>query len=131
LLNYRSKKINEVRGILFNSKSLGILWLLGFLSISGSPPFGIFVSELTIIKAGFEQGRHIIAIITLVLLSFIFIGMATAFLNMTNGKTPTEKPLKLKPAMIYPPVVLLICSLILGFYIPLPLKEIIKNIANY
>ncbi len=35
----------------------GVLWMAGFLAITGSPPFGLFVSELTILKGALD-GRH-------------------------------------------------------------------------
>jgi hydrogenase-4 component F len=39
----------------------GALWLAGFLSITGTPPFGTFVSEFSIIKAAIDSGRYVVA----------------------------------------------------------------------
>ena len=137
LINYHSKKAGDVQGILTRSKALGLLWLFGFLSISGSPPFGLFLSEITIVKSGFDQGRFIIASLSLGLLVIIFIGMATVFLNMTqpqpvlkSEKIHTPPPLRLKPSMLYPPVVLLLLSLVLGIYLPGWMKDLLVNIAR-
>lgn len=132
LENYHSKKVSEVKGIMNRSRGLGLLWLSGFFAISGSPPFGLFASELTILKAGFEQGETAIAIISLGLLVLIFIGMATVFLNMVQSPAEGKlrEPIKLKPMMIYPPALLLIISLILGVHIPGWLKEVLMNIAR-
>ena len=35
----------------------GVLWLAGFLAIAGSPPFGPFLSEFTILKGAIDAGR--------------------------------------------------------------------------
>jgi hydrogenase-4 component F len=134
LINYRSKKVSDVKGIFTRSQLLGLLWLLGFLSISGSPPFGLFMSEIMIIKSGFDRGQFILASLSLGLLVIVFIGMATVCLNMVqsqggeNSKSATQ--IKLKPTMIYPPALLLIISLSLGVYIPNWMKELLSNIAK-
>ena len=38
----------------------GTLFLLGFLAITGSPPFGPFVSEFTILNGAFTTGRFVV-----------------------------------------------------------------------
>jgi len=134
LINYHSKKVSDVKGIFTRSQLLGLLWLLGFLSISGSPPFGLFISEIVILKSGFDQGRFIVASVSLALLVIVFIGMATVFLNMTQSQggenSNSTSAVKLKRSMIYPPVVLLIISLSLGVYVPDWMRELLNNIAK-
>jgi hydrogenase-4 component F len=44
-----------VRGVLQVLPVSGALWVAGFLAITGSPPFGPFLSEFTILKAAFDQ----------------------------------------------------------------------------
>ena len=39
----------------------GALWLAGFLAITGSPPFGLFLSELTILKGGVARRACLVA----------------------------------------------------------------------
>lgn len=53
LAYYQTKKASDVRGILRILPVTGILWTAGLFAISGSPPFGVFLSELTILKAAF------------------------------------------------------------------------------
>ena len=45
----------EVRGLLQTLPVTGALWVAGFLAITGSPPFGLFVSELVILKGALQQ----------------------------------------------------------------------------
>ena len=81
--------MREVRGVMRALPGPGVLWVAGFLAITGTPPFGLFFSELTILKAAFDQHhREWIGVIYLVLLAVIFIGMATAFLRTAQGQPP-------------------------------------------
>ena len=61
---YRSKSTCEVRGVLRTLPVTGILWVAGFLAITGSPPFGPFLSELVILKAALDQGQMVVAACT-------------------------------------------------------------------
>jgi formate hydrogenlyase subunit 3/multisubunit Na+/H+ antiporter MnhD subunit len=36
-----------------------LLWVAGFLSITGTPPFGTFMSEFTILNAAIDQAARI------------------------------------------------------------------------
>ena len=53
LAAYRTKATAEVRGMARVLPVTGALWIAGFLAITGSPPFGPFVS-----RAGDPQGRR-------------------------------------------------------------------------
>jgi hydrogenase-4 component F len=65
--------------------------MAGFLAITGSPPFGLFISELTILK-GIIDGHHIaVAVIYLSALAVVFVGMASIMLKMIY--TPPEETL--------------------------------------
>ncbi len=66
----------------------GVLWLAGFLAIVGSPPFGPFLSELTILKGMLDAGRPLVAVAYLSALAMVFVGMATIFLRMAYGPPP-------------------------------------------
>lgn len=131
---YRSKKVSEVKGLFSVSEWKGFLWMIGFLSITGTPPFGVFVSELTILKAAFDHGKYIVGVLTLAMLTIIFVGMASVFVRMSTGQLDDEgiksRSVSLCPSMSVAPVVLGAVSLMLGFYIPEPLRELLMNIAK-
>src|SRR5260370_9221057 len=74
---YHSKTARNVSGALQVLPISGLLWVLGFLAITGSPPFGPFLSEFTILKAALDQGRSFVAIAYLVLLAIIVAARAT------------------------------------------------------
>lgn len=85
LAAYQDKSTTRVRGVLRVLPVTGVLWVAGFLAITGTPPFGLFVSEITILKGAIE-GRHwLVAVLYLLLLTVIFVGMAGVFLRMAFG----------------------------------------------
>jgi hydrogenase-4 component F len=108
------------------------LWIAGFLAITGSPPFGAFLSEFTILKAALDQGRGIVAAVYLGLLVLIFIGMATIVLNMSQGERPPGRDRlgSETPSMIVPPVLLGLLALLLGVYIPPALESMLREAAR-
>ena len=45
LTAYQSKSTTEVSGVLHVLPYSGFLWVVGFLAITGSPPFGLFLTD--------------------------------------------------------------------------------------
>lgn len=130
---YQSKSTSEVRGVLRVLPVSGVLWVAGFLAITGSPPFGLFLSELTILKTAVDQGRNGVAIAYLVLLAAIFIGMATAVLGMAQGTPGNERLRRAEEESlltVLSPAALGVLVLILGFYMPPVLRQTLQEAAR-
>ena len=53
--SYGTKEISNIRGVGRRFPVQGALWLAGAVAITGAPPFGLFPSEFTILRAGFER----------------------------------------------------------------------------
>ena len=53
----KPKRSTTSRGVRRLLPLSGVLWIGGFLAITGSPPFGPFLSEFTILKAALD-GDH-------------------------------------------------------------------------
>jgi hydrogenase-4 component F len=119
---YRTKTASMVTGVLRTLPVSGVLWLAGFFAITGSPPFGLFVSELTILKGTLDAHRFVIAAAYLAILLTVFVGMAMVFLRMAHGTRsgasgdgrPAREPL----SAILSPAVLGLAVLVLGIYVP-------------
>jgi len=133
LAAYRSKSADDVRGVLRTLPVSGVVWVAALFAITGSPPFGSFTSELTILKAALDQGRATVAITYLALLAVIFVGMATAVLGMAQGapndaRVPTARR---EPLLsVAPAVALVAVVLLLGLYIPPVVRSAIENAAS-
>ncbi len=134
LTAYKTKSAPAVRGAAKLLPISGVLWVAGFLSITGSPPFGPFLSELIILKSAIDQGRIVIAVAFLALLSVIFIGMAAIVLKMCQGAPspqPAGEAVQSESALaVIPPLVLGLSVLVLGMYLPTGLKHLIAHAAR-
>jgi hydrogenase-4 component F len=136
---YRTKSTTRVRGVLRALPVTGVLWLAGFLAIVGSPPFGPFLSELTILKGVFDAGRPGVAIAYLLALAVVFVGMATISLRMAYGPPPgsivvasdgnlTAGSAKREPLWsVVPALALGLAVLVLGIYVPPQLSHLLHE----
>ena len=73
--------------------------MIGFLAITGSPPFSTFLSEFTILKAALDGGHGVIAALYLSLLALIFIGMVNSVIPMTQGIPCEDFPLPISDSL--------------------------------
>jgi hydrogenase-4 component F len=129
LESYQTRSVVEVRGVRRALPMTGWLWLAGFLALTGTPPFGTFLSELTILKAGLAHGPWIPAAY-LLFLGLAFIGMARAVLHMDLGPAP---PGRAHPERLWrwlPPLALAGLSLGLGLYLPEGLRAALVEAAG-
>jgi hydrogenase-4 component F len=85
-----SKEIANLRGVWRQFPVQGALWLAGAVAITGAPPFGLFLSELIILRAGLAQSFPWAVGIMLVLLIVIFVGFLNHFRVMYFE--PDHKP---------------------------------------
>src|SRR5262249_46023497 len=96
---YQTKTIANVRGVLRRIPLPAFLWFAGFLAITGSPPFGVFFSEFSILRSAIEDHRGGIAAAFLALLAVIFLGMSWLVLPMLQGRddVPPSEPTRSDP----------------------------------
>jgi hydrogenase-4 component F len=132
---YGSKSILRVRGLLRTLPVSGLLWTAGFLALCGSPPFGLFLSEFTILKGALDAGRWTVAGIYLVLLTLVFIGMSSLVLPMVQGKPEADgenRPGHKKERLwtVLSPILLLVAILVLGLIVPGPLRALLEAAAR-
>jgi hydrogenase-4 component F len=131
---YGSKLTDHVHGALGRVPVSGALFLAGFLAITGSPPFGPFVSEFTIISATFGTEQYLAGALFLVLLAAVFIGMGATVLTVVQG-TPSETAVpnsyRDTVATVAPILLGLLLVLLLGLYIPPPLETLLREAAAF
>ena len=130
---YHTKATSEVSGVVRVLPISGPLWLAGFFAITGTPPFGPFLSEFTILRGALEQGRFGIAAAYLALLVLVFVGMATVVLRMSQGAPRgANSPPKQRESWssVLPAMSLGAMVLVLGVYIPAPLNRVLHLAAS-
>lgn len=97
---YETKRILSIRNVLRNLPTLGALWLAGAIAITGAPPFALFLSELTIIRAGLAQSHYAVVSLLGVLLIVIFVGFLNHFRRM-YFEASTQEARKLSPVSVW------------------------------
>ena len=85
LLKYRTTDIRAVRGLLKAAPLTGLAFLFGVLALAGMPPFGLFISEFMIIRAGLEGGAMWVTGTAIAFLVVVFAGMLGSLHQMVYG----------------------------------------------
>jgi hydrogenase-4 component F len=131
---YDSKSTDEISGAMRRLPLSGTLFLLGFIAITGSPPFGPFVSEFTILNAAFQNGRFLSGGLFLLFLLIVFMGMGGTVLQAVQGRPGfRSKRIPYRDSLLTgaPVVALLALSLLLGLWIPAPLRTMLDQAAHF
>jgi len=131
LQRYRTTQIGKVAGLLQTMPATGGLFAAGLLALAGLPPFGIFISEFALLRAGFAAGRFWTMGLVLVLLTVAFVGVIAHLNRMLYGVPSSEVP-RGEPSR-WPLVPLTLCLaalVVLGLAIPPPLERLIAEIVE-
>lgn len=130
LAAYGTKLAAEVRGAPRILPVSGVLWVAGFLAVTGTPPFGTFLSELVILKAALATGRYAVAAVYLFLLAVIFVGLLGVMLRMVQGEAPKAvRPMRESVWTTVPAAALGLMALMLGLVLPPWLDEVLRAAA--
>ncbi len=130
LLKYETKDISRVSGIIKLMPVTGTMLLVGGLALTGSPPFGVFVSEFSILSAGFRQGYTVEAIAMLVLVALIFVGFLFSINGMVFGNVNTAiKPGEISYLSLLAMGLSVVLVVGLGVFIPTPLSDLLHQAA--
>jgi hydrogenase-4 component F len=85
LLKYGTTEIRGIRGLLKAAPWTGSAFLCGVVALLGLPPFGLFISEFAIFRAGFA-GSAASAVIGIALVALAFAGMLGSVNSMLYGE---------------------------------------------
>ena len=90
---FGTKDIAGIRDVAVRMPVSGWVWLAGAVAITGAPPFALFLSELTILRAGLPGANAWAVFVMALLLIVIFIGFLNHFRRMyfddaPSGQTP-------------------------------------------
>jgi hydrogenase-4 component F len=129
MARFHTKDTSKIHGACGVLPISGVLWVAGFLAITGSPPFGTFISEFTILRATVEQGRWIVAAFYSLFLVVVFVGMSAIVLKMALGKSQ-ESRTREPWTTVLSPLVFAVLALLLGVYLPQPLLDKLNLAAH-
>jgi hydrogenase-4 component F len=137
---FGSKRVRDVAGAARLLPVSGLLFLLGMLAVTGSPPFAPFTSLFSIFEAAVEGGRMWIAAAFLSLLAAVFLGMGSTVVRVVAGEPPAERALarngdagatfrddlpRTAPILVFAALVLA-----LGLWLPSPLADLLSEAAS-
>jgi hydrogenase-4 component F len=130
-VSYDSKNMSEVQGLIGKLRSTGYLFSLSCFSVTGAPPFGIFIGEFFILIQAFNTGNYLVAALLAIAYMYAFIGLnrqstrmvfgsqnETELATSTEDKSPKEIETEKSEdkLSIVVPLINLIVSLIIGLY---------------
>jgi len=95
--SYGTKEIGGIREVGASFPVQAALWLAGAVAITGAPPFALFLSELVVLRAGFQQSFDWAVYIMAVLLIVIFVGFLNHFRVMYFEVRPIESTGQIAP----------------------------------
>jgi hydrogenase-4 component F len=82
---YGTTDLAAVTGLLRTMPWTGALFAAGMLAAVGLPPFGLFISEFALLRAGFATGHRLLAVVMLALLVLVFVSVLVHLNRMLYG----------------------------------------------
>jgi hydrogenase-4 component F len=119
LMNYHTRDLGKVKGMLQAAPFTSLLLMVGALALIGSPPFNIFLSKFGIISAGIGSGFIWLMIACVLFLAIVFAAFIRVISSSVFGEVP-EGIVKgeIAIAMLAPVAVLMVLVVGLGLYLP-------------
>ena len=124
-----TRQISRIRGIFKAWPYTGIIMVLGLLSITGTPPFGTFRSEVLILSGLFKTDHPLIGFLSILFLTVIFAGFLYHFLQMLYGK-PSGRYQPGESVSTLALAIPLLVVLFLGLFIPQSLNQALNQVVQ-
>lgn len=128
LHRYQTTEISAVSGLLKTMPLTGSLFAVGILTVIGLPPFGIFVSEFALFRAGFAAGQPWLMGLVFILLAVAFVVLLQVLNKMLYG-APADG-IDVGESESWQAAVLLlsvVALIILGITLPAPLMTLLNQ----
>ncbi len=130
LLIVGTREISSVRGLIRTSPIAGAAFLIGGLAIAGAPPFAVFLSEFSILKAGIAGGHYIAITLLGIFILMAFAAVMFHVNRMVFGKPPENMvKVALPKTAVISLTMALVPVIVLGLYIPDSLYKLLRLAA--
>ncbi|MFI5101839.1 MAG: hydrogenase 4 subunit F [Terriglobales bacterium] len=117
-------------GLLHSMPLTGAAFLMVTLAVTGSPPFSLFQSEFTVLRAGFARDHFVLAIFFVSFLVLIFSGFLVHIAGLVLGEDPGLPPADMGRWKKYSVIGLAVVVVVMGFWIPAPLFRLIQGAVS-
>jgi hydrogenase-4 component F len=106
----------------------GAALCLGTMAVAGTPPFSLFQSEFLMIRAAFGTAHFLVGALFILFGLGVFTGVTLHVSGMLLG--PSEEPRgSWQPWRHSPIAVLGVLLMVIGFWLPAPLLELVRRAA--
>jgi len=128
---YGSPEIGRVSGLLRVMPWTGGLFAAGMIALLGLPPFGMFLSKFSLVRAGFADGKGWLMAAVLALLAVAFVSLLAHLNRMLYGPAPAG--IRRGESGGWAVVPLVACAtmlVVLGIAVPTPITELLDRIVE-
>ncbi len=129
LLVTGNRDIGSIRGLIRTSPIAGFFLIVGGLGIAGAPPLAIFLSELSIIRAGLASGWYWVTGLLALFIVIAFSGVLFKINHMVFGKPTMTLKTNLPATCAVAVVIVALPVILLGVYIPGPVYDLLRLAA--
>jgi hydrogenase-4 component F len=128
---FGSPYFRKVRGVIHTLPWTGVLFLLGGLAITGTPPFSLFQSEFTALSAALAANHTGAAALFVLGVVTIFIGFLLHLANLSLG-APAESTVRARECPWKMGAMILVGLVIAMFtvFFPGPIYELVRSSAQ-
>ncbi|HZU91070.1 MAG TPA: proton-conducting transporter membrane subunit [Stellaceae bacterium] len=134
---FGSKEIRGIRRVGVHFPAQAALWLAGAAAITGAPPFGLFLSELAVLRAGLQHAFVWAVYLMAALLIVVFVGFLNHFRMMywdepedAEAVATARAPVPPSRWCVVPMGLALVPLLVLGLWWPQAVWEFFGHIAQ-
>ena len=117
-------------GILQAMPVTGVVFLLAMVAVAGMPPFSLFQSEFLIVRAGLDHGYYLTTVLFVLFGAGIFAGLLLRVGGLVLGPSGETPPAPLDPWRHVPILTLAAVLVVLAFYLPKPLLDLIRGASG-
>ncbi len=131
LLAVRTRRIGAVRGLARTSPPAAVAMLFGGLVVAGAPPFAVFLSELTIFRAGLAAGRYVVTGLLALFIAIAFFATLLHLNRMVFGPPAASStaPPRLPGSCFLALILAAMPLALLGVYLPAPIHQLLQAAA--
>ena len=131
LERYGTGDLRHVSGLLRTMPVTAWMFAAGMLALVGLPPFGLFLSKLALLRAGFATGHAWLMALVLAFLAVAFISLIGHLNRMLNGAPPAGVAIGEDGRWALAPLALCLLALgLLGVVLPEPIETLLDRIVE-
>jgi hydrogenase-4 component F len=129
--HFKTNLFSHAKGGVIHSMPLtGAAFLMATLAVTGSPPFSLYQSEFTILRAAFSGGYSVLAVFFVSFLVLIFSGFLVHVANLVLGENQNLPPARSCGWKKYSVIGLAAAIIIMGLWMPAPLFGLVRRAAG-